>query len=207
MDNTLLSSRIDFPAMKMAVYTRLAEDGLLEPSIGPDGMTTSQLIVAAQTAGRMSQRQLEELWALVARFETEGMHGAGLEPEAAEVLEELERRGLPLAVLTNNAREAALTALAETGIAGRFRHIAGREQMEALKPSPSGLLRLHRLEPHIPAGAWLFVGDSWIDGQCAVDAGSPFAAYQAEPDELARRGIEPIARLCRLSELLALLDG
>jgi len=143
-----------------------------------------------------------EMWATVAAVEKEGMHGAVLEKDAVEVLDELRQR-CRLYILTNNARAAAREALQETGIAHYFAEIVAREQMAELKPSPSGVHYILRRHPEWPVSAWTMVGDSWIDGKAAQDAAVRFLAYQGKPHEMKKRGVYPAATVSGLRELLA----
>jgi beta-phosphoglucomutase-like phosphatase (HAD superfamily) len=57
-----------------------------------------------------------------------------------------------------------------------------------------------------PAHA-VVVGDSWVDGVAAAAAGVPFVAYRPDPDELARRGVSPLAALTDLAALPSWLSS
>jgi phosphoglycolate phosphatase len=202
MDNTLLSSRIDYAAMRREVGGWLVREGYLAPGEAEDD-TTASLIRTAIGRG-LAGDALDRVWAICARHEAEGMRGAALEPGARETLERLRERGLTLALLTNNAEAAAERALDETGIRHCFDIVAGRESVPELKPSPAGVRAILARRPDIPPDRWLAVGDSWIDGAAAAGAGVAFAAYRAGSD-LEARGIEPAVRIERLGELPDLL--
>ncbi|QKS46537.1 HAD family hydrolase [Paenibacillus cellulosilyticus] len=199
MDNTLLQSRIDFGAMKRDVYTYLHAEGFLEAILPLTEYTTSMLIEQAKRQGLDASRY-EETMRITRQHEIVGMSDASLEPEAEWLLSELEGEYV-LAVVTNNAEEAAREALTRTGIAERFQLIVGREGMTEMKPGPSGYHEVVK-RTGIPAEQWLSIGDSWIDGRGSIDAGIRFVGYQTKDEELASRGVEPIARLTRLSQLL-----
>ncbi|MEX1030674.1 MAG: HAD family hydrolase [Paenibacillaceae bacterium] len=128
------------------------------------------------------------------------MRGAGLEPGAKQLLESLHNKYV-LVVITNNSVVAALEALKNTEIAAFFDLIIGREMMSALKPSPSGFHYVMNQFPAIKPDEWISIGDSWIDGKAAQDAGIPFISYRADDDKFRLRGIEPIARMSRLMQL------
>jgi phosphoglycolate phosphatase-like HAD superfamily hydrolase len=49
------------------------------------------------------------------------------------------------------------------------------------------------------------VGDSWVDGVAAAAAGVPFVAYRANPADLARWQVTPVAALSDLNALPAWL--
>ncbi|MFD2370389.1 HAD family hydrolase [Brevibacillus sp. GCM10020057] len=201
MDNTLLKSRINFAEMKRAVFRLLAEHGCCQPDLDWTSHTASQLIEIGRQSAQMTQALEEKMWAAVTEIEKEGMHGAVLEEHAVEVLEELRQR-CSLYILTNNARAAAMEALQRTGIAHFFADVVGREQMAELKPSPSGVRCILRQQREWPVEAWTMVGDSWIDGKAAQDAGIRFVAYQGKEGEMANHGVHPLATIQSLRELL-----
>lgn len=201
MDNTIIQSTIDFTAMKKSVFGFLQQRGLLPGNYDPIHKTSAQLIEEARTSSANPEEWLPFVWEVIAEIEKEGMREAGLEPGAENVLKQLHGR-LPLVILTNNAYEAAITALRETGTLGFFDHVVGREQMVQLKPSPTGVLYIHKLYPHLEPSSWLSVGDSWIDGKAAIDAGSRFLAYRGSPEDCQRNGIHPVGWIEQLKDVL-----
>ncbi|EFM09948.1 HAD-superfamily hydrolase, subfamily IA, variant 1 [Paenibacillus curdlanolyticus YK9] len=198
MDNTLLRSHIDFPAMKREVHAWLAARAFAAASLDLNRYTTSMLIEEAKQAG-MSAGDYEAVMRITAEHEVRGMAGAGLEPGAVELLDALHGRYM-LAIVTNNAEQAAERALTETGIIDRFTIIVGRESMQAMKPSPSGYETVLR-QSGISASEWLSVGDSWIDGKGSVDAGIAFISYGTTLEAMRSRGVEPIHSIEELMEL------
>jgi phosphoglycolate phosphatase len=204
MDNTLLQSRIDFAGMKEAVFIILVKNKLCMPELEWKTYTTSQLIEMARQSSRLTEETEAEVWRAVAEFEKQGMQGATLEPHVPEVLKYL-CEDYHLVILTNNAQEAALEALQKTGIAHYFDHIVGREQMEALKPSSSGVHYVLRQYPHIPAEHWLMIGDSWIDGKAAQDGKVRFVAYKGKVEEMEKKQVYPIAHLTDMRDLVDFL--
>lgn len=203
MDNTLLKSSIDFARMKQAIFSLLLENGCCQPDLDWQRHTASQLIELGRQSARMTERLEAQMWEAVTAVEKEGMHGAVLEDHAEEVLAALHQR-YRLYILTNNAFAAAQEALQETGIAHYFAEIVGREQMAELKPSPSGVHYILQKHPEWPTAAWMMVGDSWIDGKAAQDAGIRFIAYQGEAQEMERRGVTPVVALSELRGLLSI---
>lgn len=205
MDNTLLASRIDYDAMRREVGEWLVREGFLAEGEAAGG-TTASLINAAAERG-LDGSELDRVWAICARHETEGMRGAGLEPGARETLERLRGRGLLLVILTNNALAAAERALDETGIRRYFDCVAGRESVPQMKPSPDAVRAVLARYPHIPRPGWLAVGDSWIDGAAAAGAGVAFAAYRADRKLMMEHGVEPAFWLDQLAELDTLVEA
>ncbi|WP_426453382.1 HAD family hydrolase [Paenibacillus sp. S-38] len=205
MDNTLLSSRIDFAAMKAEVHRALLDFGGLPDGLPLEQHTTATLIGLAKERG-LGAGPLSEVWTLVAEHELRGMEGAGLEPGAETMLKRLHGR-LPLAVVTNNAEPAAAAALELTGISGYLDLLVGREGMEALKPSPAGCLAVLAKYPGLPAADWVSLGDSWIDGRAAMDAGIPFVSYRSPEGVMAARGVRPAGEIMHLDEWIPWLES
>lgn len=205
MDNTLLRSRIDYAAMKVQVADYLEPLGLLPADGRSSRHTTSTLIGHARLTGA-SADVVERLWEIAAGHELAGMKEAGLEDGAAELLGTLHAEGKhTLVVLTNNAYSAAVEALRRTGVADRFDAVFGREQVPELKPSASAVQAVLRSYPDVKAAEWLSVGDSWIDGVAANGAGVPFVSYRADAAKLRSAGVQAVAAIERLEELLPLL--
>ncbi|MDD9267462.1 HAD family hydrolase [Paenibacillus sp. GCM10023248] len=201
MDNTLLQSRIDFKAMKSEVAAWLAEKGLLPANFQADAHTTSTLLAYASENGATDEMIAEAL-RIAATHELKGMEGAGLEPGAAELLDRLYGR-YKLVIVTNNSHAAAIRALQITGIKDRFDLIVGREQMEAMKPSPSGNLTVLQHFNSLKGDQWIAIGDSWIDGRAAEDAGIPFISYGDSPSSaMAEKRVRPAAHIDKLLRLL-----
>lgn len=206
MDNTLLSSRIDYARMKTATHRYLVSRGVLPEDLDVNTHSTGTLIAEAMESGKMTDEWIREMWALVASLEVEGMREAELEPGVPELLESLHGRIL-LSVVTNNSMAAAREALMRNGIWPLFDCVVAREQMARLKPSPDGFQVVMARYPDFKEEEWLAVGDSWIDGQAAAGAGIGFLAYRSDPGVLRDKGVHPLAVLTDIRELASWLQG
>jgi phosphoglycolate phosphatase len=89
-------------------------------------------------------------------------------------LEGLQRRGLPLACLTNKPRAFALDLLAAKDLAGFFGVVFGGDSFERKKPDPLPLLKTCEALGTAPAQT-LMIGDSQNDALAARAAGCPVA--------------------------------
>lgn len=201
MDNTLLKSSIDFECMKKTVYDFLLAKKMIQASLTWRDKTASQII----EEGRLHPdfHLIESMvWKLVEEVEAKGMHEAKLEPHALDILHHLKAEGRILTILTNNAFRAAKEALERLAIFHLFDLVLGREDMEALKPSPSGVNSIiNRWKHAVEKDEWVLVGDSWIDGAAAHEAGVKFIAYQSEPGRLVEKGIVPVKQISNLKQL------
>ena len=204
MDNTLIRSRIDFSSMKNETFRFLTTRGLLPERLVINQHTTSTLIQEAMNTNRMTDEWLEELGEILKRHEKIGMRGAGLEPGVLDVLHDLKGQ-YDLALLTNNSVEAAEIALSENNIGSFFDCVVGREQVNAMKPSPDGFAYILN-KFNVPAAAWLSIGDSWIDGKASEGAGIAFIAYRADRQKMKQMNVTPRAWIQDIREIKAHLD-
>jgi phosphoglycolate phosphatase len=205
LDNTLVHSQIDFPGIRRDLGALLLDAGAVDQSIpteGPRRRSIGQIIEISEQYDAQHGTQLgAEMWRIVEAYEREGMRLAGVEPDSTQVLEELRRRGHALGVLTNNARSAAFEALRKFALLPFVDPVLGREDVPAMKPSPSGLeVARARLGPR--AARLIMVGDSYLDGLAAQGAGCPFIAFRPRPSDLDHNGGTPTAVIQDLRELL-----
>lgn len=126
-------------------------------------------------------------------------------PGIPELLDALEERGLPAAILSNKPDVA--TRMTVAGLLGRWRFAAvrGARPEGPFKPDPAGALEIARelgLEPR----EILYAGDSDIDVRTAAAAGMPCAAVLwgfRGADELRAAGAETMIE--KPEDLLGLL--
>ncbi|HEY5560298.1 MAG TPA: HAD family hydrolase [Clostridiaceae bacterium] len=201
MDNTILQSKIDFKAMKAAVYNLALEEGLIPYDFQVEEHTTSTIIQVARKTGKLTKELKDRMWKGVLNYEVAGMENAGLEAGALKLLKSINNR-LRVVLVTNNGYQAALKALELTNIKDYFDLIVARDHMEALKPDPSGFLYVLSRYKDIPSKAWLSVGDSWIDGKASEEAGIPFILYGDKLKDIEEREIELTGSIKELGELL-----
>lgn len=201
MDNTLLNSRIDYAKMKADTHRFLADLGVVPDELDLTVHTTGTLIAEAMSTGLMREDWIRDMWDLVTAHEVKGMQGADLEPGVRELLDALEDH-LRLVVVTNNSQAAAREALVRNDVWHVFDGVIGRDQMPAIKPHPDGFLTAMARYPEIAREHWLAIGDSWIDGKAAADAGIRFVAYRSDPVALEQNGVTAMAELTDIRDLL-----
>ncbi|MCE9590054.1 MAG: HAD family hydrolase [Planctomycetes bacterium] len=126
-------------------------------------------------------------------------------PGVPALLDELTRRGVRMAVLSNKP-DSATQAMMKHGFARwRFDAVIGQREGKPLKPDPAGALEIAET-CGVPAKEWLYVGDTKVDMMTATRAGM-FAVgvlwgFRDEP-ELRDNGARVIIR--EPAELLALV--
>lgn len=173
LDGTLVDSASDIAA---AVNRMLAEEGLAqvdEPLVRSwIGEGTPVLLdTALRHAG--SVRSAEEL---LPRFMVHYgdclLLSPQLYPGVARTLDELEARGVRMAVCTNKPERFVAPLLEHIGIADRFAVVVGAGTLPERKPHPRPLLHL-ATQLQVEPGRCLMVGDSETDFLAAQAAGMP----------------------------------
>lgn len=201
LDHTLVRSSLDLAAMAADMRA------LIERTLGPlpareDRWRVFELI---DWSRRHAPDFEPRLWSLAMDHERRALDDATLEPGALEAVTGARAAGFATALWTNNAREVTATVLARFALAPHLDLVVTRDEMRALKPDPDGWrVIVERLGPVTDA---VMVGDSWVDGRAATDAGVPFVAYRASGADLARFGVVPVATLTDLGALPAWLGA
>ncbi len=159
LDGTLVDSQLDFDQMR-------AEMEL------PAGLPILEAI------SQMPEPRASECRAILTRHELAGVERATAMPGVHDLLAELHRRRLRLAVLTRNSRAIAEATLQRCGL--EFDEVIGREDAPA-KPDPTAILQLcARWELGVHEVA--MIGDNRFDLEAGRAAGSRTVLYTAGED-------------------------
>ncbi|MBQ6842749.1 MAG: HAD hydrolase-like protein [Firmicutes bacterium] len=177
MDNTVLSSRIDFPLMDAETRRILAEFGVAaDPQLA-----TSPQMNKLEAEGRISPACRTAVWQRVAEIEQQGMRLAEAEPGIDALLSQLQQQA-HLVLITTTCEAFALESMRRLQLESYFEHIWGRESLSELKPAPGGLLQALAEYPQLTAADALMVGDGDTDFQAARAAKMKFVAYTGSRD-------------------------
>jgi phosphoglycolate phosphatase len=199
LDHTLVSSPLDLAAMALDMRA------LIEQHCGPlparpERYRVGELI---RHCAREAPAMSAPVWAIALEHERRAVERAWLEPGAVEALTGARAAGFATALWTNNAREVTQIALDRFGLGAHLDLVVTRDDMRDLKPDPDGYRVI--AEHFGPARDAVVVGDSWVDGLAAAEAGVPFVAYRAPAQELERWKVTPVASLSDLAALPAWL--
>ncbi|HOJ12822.1 MAG TPA: HAD family hydrolase [Clostridiales bacterium] len=200
MDNTLLSSKINFAAMKKETYEFVINHGILPDDLDLINQTTAIIIEKAVKTKMMSQEIIKAVWEIPKKYEVMGMENAVLEPGVTQLLSELYGKYY-MAVVTNNSIEAAVKAFRENKIYSYFDILVGREMIKSLKPSPDGFLYILDHYNTTSTDEWLSIGDAWLDGKASMDAGIRFISYRGDIQKMNTMGVYPYAVINDIREL------
>lgn len=205
LDNTLVQSKIDFRSMAGALVEYLRERvGTHTVSLELAQKPIAQIVESARSLSPDVDLS-DDLWRIVALHESKGMEHLQLEPAAPDVIDALVADGHRVAICTNNARPATLEALKPFGTPTPFCPIITRDEVHALKPSAEGLRKIVCGWTADGVRELVMVGDSWLDGKAAADAGVAFVEYRGRPGRVPREPIPVWHRIEHLTELLGII--
>lgn len=103
-------------------------------------------------------------------YEERLCHDTSLFPGVAELLEELDTRGLPWGVVTNKPGRFAVPLMQELGLSNRSACIVSGGDTAHSKPHPDPLLKASNLMAITP-GECIYLGDDMRDVQASLAAG------------------------------------
>ncbi len=177
LDGTLIDSAPAIYAVSNAVLADLGFAPLTMPQVrsfvgkGVPNLVRQLLIASDADPDGPLFGQLET--ALVARYETD-VQGNTPYPGVPEALSALAALGCRLAVCTNKPYRPAEAALRHVGLWDRFDLVIGGDSLPTRKPDPA---MLHHTHEKLGGGRMIYVGDSEVDAETAVNAAAPFALY------------------------------
>ncbi|MBT4520932.1 MAG: HAD family hydrolase [Halieaceae bacterium] len=179
LDGTLVDSQLDFAAIRRE--TGFAED--------------TDLLAQLESLSCETERSRAE--AIIHRHEMQGARIARWMPGAQQLIERLQRAGMPTGIVTRNSRVATHHTLSALSIESI--DLITREDAPP-KPNPEGLLSLaHKWA--IAVDKLIYVGDYLFDLQAAANAGMVSVLY-ARP-EFADDADIVIDHFDQLADLLA----
>ncbi len=172
LDGTLLDTVAD-----LAAAVNHALQGMGFPPHSEDTIRTfvgngvGKLLERALPQGERTEENLARMRAAFLPYYD--AHNADLShpyPGVAEVLEELQRRGLMLAVASNKYQAATEKLVAHFFPSVRFVRVLGQREHVPVKPDPSIVFDIMETAA-VEATQVLYVGDSGVDMQTARNAG------------------------------------
>ena len=180
-----------------------ASDDKIRRTIGMSLQHTQTALAGGEYAGHG-----DEFQRLFIERADDVMHDSTVMFEfVSSLVDALLSNGIRLGIVSSKGRWRIEKILRRDGLDVRFAVIVGGEDVEVLKPDPSGLLRaVTMLDTSIER--CLYVGDSVTDAETARRADLPFAAVLSgvtECEEFAE--YQPVMVLGSAGELPAMLDA
>lgn len=205
MDGTLIQSKIDY----MGIRDRLRE--ILRDIVDKEEyraisetiytiLDLIALIAKNDSTGKLH----DKAWKLLEEYELKGYENAFVEEDVITTLEKLKDKGHILVLYTNNSRKIANYALEKYNFNHLFEFILTRDDVTKTKPDAEGIYILMD-KFHVTKERTIFIGDSWVDAETALNAKIDFIYFGTEGAPGTRRKeIKASATIGSMTELLSL---
>ena len=194
VDGTLVTFKFDAMGARAALIREVADAGFDPTGMDTSMPTTRILDAASALAGPRFGELRARLYEVLDRFEEESSRDAVVLEGVRETLDLLKARSVRLGVYTNSGRKAAFAVLERGSLLPYFELVQTREDVEVMKPHPSGILRaLARFS--LPREDLCYVGDAPLDIAAARAAGVKVVSVATgvhTPDRLREEGAETV---------------
>lgn len=167
LDGTLVDSRINF-------------DGMTE------ALKLEQNTPVLEAIESWPEHERKQAIDTIHRFELEGAQNSTIIPGVEEFLQDLKKRGFPVALFTRNSREVAMITTLQHKL--KFDLIVSRDEAPP-KPKPDGLKKIARYFG-VPTTDMLFIGDYLFDLQAGLASQTPTALYLNTTPDFDTEGCE-----------------
>jgi len=178
LDGTLFDTSADLTDAVNHALGLLGRQALsvetVKPMIGRGGKYMLQQ--GLEASGGCDPEVLERIYPQLLAFYGDNLtRGTYAFPGLIEAMDQLEARGVKLAIVTNKSEGLAVKLVAEMALDHRFACVIGGDTMgpDGRKPSPEGIREMIR---RCGGGPAAFVGDTIFDIQAAKNAGIPSIA-------------------------------
>lgn len=175
LDGTLVDS---LPGIAEAANAFLAEHGrpglpvsVIGGFVGRGGDVFLERLLGA---GGLDVRMFDSVKPRFLELYVEASRSTRLFPGVSGMLEGFRRAGVPLGLCTNKPSGPLEAVLDATSLGGVFGAVIAGDSLPVRKPDPAPLR--HVLQS-LGADRGLYVGDSEVDAETAVNAGVPFALF------------------------------
>lgn len=173
MDGTLLELDVDIESVRAELRALFAARGY-DAEMRPILQRIDEAADAVSSSADEREAIIAEARAVIDRAEVDAAARARACDGARDVLTQLAGDGTPFGLLTDNSRACVRPALAAAGldhVAWREESVLTRDDVQAPKPDPAGIVRAARVL--LPGGGELtMVGDSPRDIAAARAAGA-----------------------------------
>lgn len=118
----------------------------------------------------------KQAWDIIEYYEELGYETATIKPDVIPTLQKIKEMGYKIAILTNNSRKLTKHALEKFGLRQYVDAIITRDDIKNSKPHPEGINKLMKLF-NVKPEKTLFIGDSWLDREAALNANVRFLYF------------------------------
>jgi len=206
LDGTLIDSKLDIADAANAARARFGLPALPVKEVMPFIGFGIRHLIGGVLDTKDEARIDEGLKAALAHYDLHLGEKTVLFEGARELLEDLNRRGIPCGVVSNKPHPLTVKTLEILGLTALFRAAFGEGNGMRKKPDPEPVLKALGIMG-VDASGCVFVGDSSVDVETARNAGMPSvllafgfgdmeAAQEAGPD-LTVRSLAELATLLK----------
>ena len=214
LDNTLVSSHIDYARLKLAVLEELINEGVPDRLLDEKTSVVEIFVRGKDYLQRnLSASRLVEfngrLDRTLMQIEMERVDQVREIEGALSLVNSLKENGFEVGILTRGSRGYATTVLSRTGFDGEIVHLVCRDDypMEEAKPNPLAMDRIaERL--HCRPEDCLFIGDHPMDLECAKASGASFIGVltgSTDREKWSQTGCEVV--IDSIADLHRMLNG
>jgi len=207
LDGTLIDSKRDLIHSVNAMLREMGRQELAEETIsGYIGHGAPQLVARALGGDAAEDQRQHALQFFLGYYEEHKMDTTCAYPGVLETLAQLQRKQLPMAVLTNKPARISVRILTALGLANYFRAIYGGNSFETKKPDPLGANTILGEFGAAPEET-VVIGDSEVDIQTARNAGMLAAAVNYGFGVHDRKRYPADVYLDSIGDLVRFLEG
>ena len=170
LDDTLIETHINFPAMTQAMHSMAQEAGVASHVVA--GRNILSMVEAAQNdlnqRGQNGEAFRQDAFAVLAEIEVAGCSQPILLPGTLDCLTQLCDGGVAVGIVTRNCRRVATSLLARFHIP--YAVLLTRDDVLRAKPHQEHLHKALSQLGAVPEQA-MMIGDHWMDVQAGKAAG------------------------------------
>jgi len=211
-DGTLFDTKLDYKNMKKDTFNFLTSkynlpQNYLSTNYRINKMVTLTIEYLRNHGRNVNPNEvLEDIDEILKKYEIKAIDVGKPKDGLIDVLDFLKKRGMKIAILTNTNREVIEAILEKYKVDSFFDIVVTRNETKVLKPNPKGLLLISE-SLNVPTHKIVFIGDSIIDMQTAVNAKAHawgFVGGVSSDNDLREAGAELVIR--NLKEIKTIFD-
>lgn len=170
LDGTLVTLEIDGAALRSRMIKELENAGVDTSGLDSSSAPTQAIIdfgmSSVRARGGDERRLRAHLYSVLDELELGWGTNSAPMTGAVEALQQLRDDGVKIATVTNSGRSPASDLLERHGLRRYLDAVVTRDDVEAMKPSPEGIIKALG-QIGVGRGCALYVGDSWVDVRAA----------------------------------------
>ena len=206
LDGTLIQSQIDYMGIRDEIRSILKDLISQDEYIEVENTIYTILELVEMIKKNDSTSLLyKKAWSIVEEYEKNGYLKATVADDVHTTINKLKELNHIITIYTNNSRKLTDYALKTYNFNDIFEYVLTRDEMTETKPNPEGLqFLMNKFEKE--REETIFVGDSWVDAETALNASVKFIYFGKESAPGTRRKrIESFATIDKINDILTLL--